>query len=111
MSDLKAKLNELKGLLDEGLLTQAEFDAEKRRVLDQLVGGVATTGESPPGVSLGGKTRIAGDGPGAPPGDALSGARPDARRTAHASTLSPARGVSRSPNDRHPEQQRGKCSR
>jgi hypothetical protein len=30
-----AKLNELKGLLDSGVLTQAEFDAQKQKILAQ----------------------------------------------------------------------------
>ena len=33
MSDMAAKLKELKELLDSGVLTQAEFDAEKAKVL------------------------------------------------------------------------------
>lgn len=33
--DLVAKLSELKGLLDAGALTQAEFDAAKAKILQQ----------------------------------------------------------------------------
>ena len=33
---IKAKLRELKGMVDEGLITQEDFDAQKKRLLEQL---------------------------------------------------------------------------
>jgi hypothetical protein len=33
-TDMAAKLTELKGLLDQGILTQEEFDAQKKKLLE-----------------------------------------------------------------------------
>ena len=33
---IKAKLRELKGMVDEGLITQEDFEAQKKRLLEQL---------------------------------------------------------------------------
>jgi len=44
MSDTAAKLKEIKELLDSGVLTQAEFDAEKAKV---LAGGASVAPASP----------------------------------------------------------------
>jgi hypothetical protein len=35
-TDMAAKLTELKGLLDQGILTQEEFDAQKQKLLSQM---------------------------------------------------------------------------
>ena len=34
--DIMAQLTQLKGLLDSGVLTQAEFDAQKQKLLQQM---------------------------------------------------------------------------
>jgi membrane protease subunit (stomatin/prohibitin family) len=34
--DAMAKLEQLKGLLDQGVLTQAEFDAQKQKILQSM---------------------------------------------------------------------------
>ncbi len=34
--DAMAKLSQLKGLLDQGVLTQAEFDAQKQKILQSM---------------------------------------------------------------------------
>ena len=34
--DAMAKLSQLKGLLDQGVLTQAEFDAQKQKILQGM---------------------------------------------------------------------------